>query len=54
MSDEWKLAQGQKKKNQNDSFNVGDSIIDYVSKQQDMARQQDEDSWEEEWNKYKI
>ncbi len=53
MSDEWKLAQGQKKKNQNDSFNVGDSIIDYVSKQQDMARQQEEDSWEEEWNKYR-
>lgn len=52
MSDEWKLAQGQKKKNQNDSFKTEEPIIDYVSKQQDIASQREEDAWKEEWNNY--
>ena len=50
MSDEWKIAQGLKKQNQDLSFKFDETGNDYAYKLENAKKIKEEETMEQKWN----
>jgi len=54
MSNEWKIAQGLKKKNENNRLNFEDAMVEKLNREQSLKDFKEDREWQENWGDFSI